>query len=190
MKKGLLLIFVSFSGGGKSTIVRELRQKHPEWRFSVSCTTRPKRRDEKDGVHYHYISRDHFETMIAEEAFIEYEEVHGDLYGTPKAPLEEAIRDAAVFLLDIDVKGALRIMQKYPEHCLSFFIDVPDMKILEKRLRKRGSESEERIRKRLSRIPVERQEKEKFDYVIINDKLENAVNEIDAIVTKSLEENT
>lgn len=189
MKKGLLLIFVSFSGGGKSTIVRKLREKHREWDFSVSCTTRTKRPNEEDGVHYYYISREKFESMIAENAFVEYEEVHGDLYGTPRAALQEAIDKDRVFLLDIDVKGALRIMRQYPEHCLSFFIDVPDMQVLEERLRKRGTESEEHIRKRLSRIPVERREKEKFDYVIINDKLEIAVKEIDEIIKKKLEEN-
>jgi len=188
MKRGLLLIFVSFSGGGKSTIVRMLREKHPDWDFSVSCTTRPRREGETDGVHYHYITREDFERMIAEDAFAEYEEVHGDLYGTPKAPLEKAIAENTVFLLDIDVKGALRIIQKYPEHCLSFFIDVPDLKTLEERLRKRGTETEERIQKRLSRIPAERREKEKFDYVIINDKLDPAVNEIEAIVMKKMEE--
>lgn len=186
MKRGLLLIFVSFSGGGKSTIVRRLREKHPEWQFSVSCTTRTKRPGEKDGVHYYYISREKFESMISENAFVEYEEVHGDLYGTPLAPLREAIDKNRVFLLDIDVKGALRIMKKYPEHCLSFFIDVPSMQVLEERLRKRGTESEGQIRKRLSRIPAERQEKEKFDYVIINDKLEIAVREIDEIIKKKI----
>lgn len=188
MKRGLLLIFVSFSGGGKSTIVRALRERHPDWRFSVSCTTRAPRPGEAEGIHYHYISPEKFENMIAKDAFVENEEVHGDLYGTPKAPLEKAIAENAVFLLDIDVKGALRIMRKYPEHCLSFFIDVPDLKTLEERLRKRGTETEECIQRRMSRIPVERREKEKFDYVIINDKLDHAVNEIEAIVLKKMEE--
>lgn len=188
MKKGLLLIFVSFSGGGKSTIVRILRQKYPSWQFSVSCTTREKRAHETHGRHYYFISRDEFEDMIKENAFVEYEEVHGDLYGTPREPLEKALRKGQVFLLDIDVKGALRIMREYPEHCLSFFIDVPDMKTLENRLRERGTETDAAIKKRLSRIPEERREKEKFDHVIINDKLDLAVRKIERIVVKKTEE--
>ena len=188
MKQGLLLIFVSFSGGGKSTIVRELRQRHPQWHFSVSCTTRPRREGENDGRHYYFISRGEFRDMIRNDAFVEYEEVHGDLYGTPKEPLEAALREGEVFLLDIDVKGALRIMDRYPEHCLSFFIDVPDMGTLEERLRKRGTESDAAIRKRLSRIPEERREKEKFDHVIINDKLNDALNEIDNIIVQHIKE--
>ncbi|MDZ7797570.1 MAG: guanylate kinase [Candidatus Marinimicrobia bacterium] len=188
MKKGLLLIFVSFSGGGKSTIVRILRQKYPSWQFSVSCTTREKRAHETDGVHYYFISRNEFEDMIKKNAFVEYEEVHGDLYGTPREPLERALREGEVFLLDIDVKGALRIMREYPEQCLSFFIDVPDMGTLEKRLRERGTETEAAIEKRLSRIPEERREKEKFDHVIINDKLDLAVRKIESIVVKKTEE--
>ncbi|MDZ7821219.1 MAG: guanylate kinase [Candidatus Marinimicrobia bacterium] len=184
MKQGLLLIFVSFSGGGKSTIVRILRERHPGWRFSVSCTTRKKRPYEAEGVHYYFISRDMFEAMVRKNAFIEYERVHGELYGTPREPLEAALRNKETFLLDIDVKGALRIMKEYPEQCVSFFIDVPDMEALEERLRKRGTEAEAVIQKRLSRIPEERKEKEKFDHVIINDKLDLAVETIEKIIIK------
>lgn len=187
MKQGLLVIFVSFSGGGKSTIVRALREKHPQWRFSVSCTTRLPRNNETHGVHYTFIDTDTFRRMIADGAFIEHEQVHGDLYGTPKAPLDAALKDGEVMILDIDVKGALRIMRAWPDVTVSFFIDVPDMKVLEQRLRARGTESEEHIRKRLSRIPEERSEKEKFDHVIINDKLDLAVREIETIIVNKLE---
>jgi guanylate kinase len=186
-KKGLLVIFVSFSGGGKSTIIRALKQRHPEWKFSVSCTTRSPRKNEEEGVHYYFISQEYFEEMILNNAFIEYEEVHGDLYGTPKAPLENALEDGKIFILDIDVKGALNVLRMFREHCVSFFIDVPDMKILEERLRKRGSETEESIRKRLSRIPEECKEKDKFDYVILNDKLDVAINAIEEKIMYKLE---
>lgn len=184
MNHGLLVIFVSFSGGGKSTIVRALKQKHPHWQFSVSATTRAAREDEKNGVHYTFISRNTFENMIKNQEFIEYEQVHEDFYGTPRKPLEDALKNDQIYILDIDVKGALRIMQNYPKQYISFFIDVPDMDVLETRLRERATESEAHIQKRLSRIPVERKEKEKFDYVIINDKLKVAVNEIEAIIIK------
>jgi guanylate kinase len=187
MKKGLLIIFVSFSGGGKSTIIRALKEKHPEWQFSVSCTTRPPRKQEIEGKHYYFIDRHSFEKKIEENAFIEYEHVHHDLYGTPRAPLEQALDDGRVYILDIDVKGALKVLKEYPEQSLSFFIDVPDLKTLEERLRKRGTESEETIRKRMSRIPEERKEKEKFDHIIINDKLDDAVLKIETHIMTKLE---
>jgi guanylate kinase len=188
-KKGLLVIFVSFSGGGKSTIIAALKKKHPEWKFSVSCTTRSPRAHEKEGVHYYFVSQAYFEEMISNNAFLEYEEVHGDFYGTPKEPLERAIEEGEVFILDIDVKGALNVLKLYREDSISFFIDVRDMKVLEERLRKRGTESEEHIRKRLSRIPEERKEKDKFDNVILNDKLEDAINAIEKKIMHKLEAN-
>lgn len=187
MKQGLLVIFVSFSGGGKSTIIRALKEKHTDWQFSVSCTTRAPRQHEEHGNHYHFISQAEFEKMIDEKAFLEYEHVHQDLYGTPRAPLEEALQNGHVYILDIDVKGALNILKEYPEQNISFFIDVPDMETLEQRLRDRGTESEEAIRKRLSRIPEERKEKEKFDHIIINDKLNDAVTEIETLIMNKLE---
>jgi len=187
MRQGLLIIFVSFSGGGKSTIIRALKEKHPEWLFSVSCTTRPARENEIEGKHYHYIDRSAFEKKIDENAFIEYEHVHHDLYGTPREPLERAVKDGHVYILDIDVKGALRVLKEYPEQNISFFIDVPDMRVLEKRLRDRGTETEEHIQKRLSRIPEERKEKEKFDHVIINDTLNDVVDNVETLIMNKLE---
>ncbi len=187
MTQGILIIFVSFSGGGKSTIIRALKEKHPEWLFSVSCTTRPPRKDEIEGKHYFFIDRNAFEKNIEENAYIEYEHVHNDLYGTPRKPLEKALNEGKVYILDIDVKGALRVLKEYPEQSISFFIDVPDMKVLEKRLRDRGTETNEHIQKRLSRIPEERKEKEKFDHIIINDKLNDAVDNIETLIMNKLE---
>jgi guanylate kinase len=187
MKQGLLVIFVSFSGGGKSTIIRALKEKHPDWQFSVSCTTRAPRENEIEGQHYYFIDKVDFEKKIDKNAFLEYEHVHHDLYGTPRKPLENALAGGMVYILDIDVKGALNVLKEYPEQNISFFIDVPDMKTLEKRLRDRGTESDEAIRKRLSRIPEERKEKEKFDHVIINDKLNDAVDNIETLILNKLE---
>lgn len=187
MSQGLLIIFVSFSGGGKSTIIRALKEKHPEWMFSVSCTTRKPRPGEIEGQHYYFVETSEFLEKIETKAFLEYEHVHNDLYGTPRKPLENALANGQNYILDIDVKGALTILKEYPEHHISFFIDVPDMNILEKRLRNRGTEDEALIQKRLSRIPEERKEKEKFDYVIINDKLDVAVKEIETLIMNKLE---
>ncbi|MFA6618029.1 MAG: guanylate kinase [Candidatus Neomarinimicrobiota bacterium] len=187
MKQGLLIVFVSFSGGGKSTIIKALKEKHPDWVFSVSCTTRKPREGEIDGQHYYFIEKEEFLAKIEENAFLEYEHVHYDLYGTPREPLEKALNAGKVYILDIDVKGALNILREYPENQLSFFIDVPDMATLIDRLRKRGSESEEAIATRLSRIPEERKEKEKFDHVIINDILKDAVSNVETLIMNKLE---
>ena len=187
MSQGLLIIFVSFSGGGKSTIIRTLKEKHPDWLFSVSCTTRQPREHEVEAKHYYFVDKDSFLKRIESNDFIEYEHVHNDLYGTPRKPLEDALKNGHVFILDIDVKGALNVLKEYKDDSISFFIDVPDMAILEKRLRDRGTESEAHIQKRLSRIPEERKEKEKFDHIIINDKLEDAVDKIETLIMNKLE---
>jgi guanylate kinase len=187
MTKGLLIIFVSFSGGGKSTIIRALKEKHPDWAFSISCTTRLPRENEIEGKHYYFIDEDSFEKKINENAFVEFEHVHHDLYGTPREPLEKALNNGQIFILDIDVKGALKVMEQYPGKNISFFIDIPGMDILEKRLRGRGTETEAQIQKRLSRIPEECKEKEKFDHNIINDKLGVAVDEIETLIMNKLE---
>lgn len=175
MKKGLLVIFASFSGGGKSTIIRELKKKHPDWEFSISATTRSPRKGEDHGKHYYFVDRAEFQSMIEENKLLEYEEVHKNYYGTPSQPLEDALGKGRIYILDVDVKGAISIMKKYPDDHISLFIDIPDMATLEARLRARGSESEDSIALRLSRIPQERNEKEKFDCVIINDILEDVV---------------
>lgn len=109
------------------------------------------------------------------------------IFTASREPLEKALKTGKIYILDIDVKGALKILQEYPENQISFFIDVPDMATLIDRLRKRGSESEEAITTRLSRIPEERKEKEKFDHVIINDKLNDAVSSIETLIMNKLE---
>ncbi len=187
MRKGLLIIFVSFSGGGKSTIIKALKEKHPDWEFSVSCTTREPREGEIDGQHYHFIKKEDFLDKVENKALLEYEHVHTDFYGTPREPLEKALDEGKVYILDIDVKGALNILNEYPENQISFFIDVPNMATLVDRLRNRGSENETSLQKRLSRIPEERKEKEKFDHIIINDKLNDAVLNIETLIMNKLE---
>ena len=187
MRKGLLIIFVSFSGGGKSTIIKALKEKHPDWQFSVSSTTRNPREGEVEGQHYYFIGKDDFLAKIESNDLLEYEHVHTDLYGTPRAPLEDALNEGKVYILDIDVKGALNILNEYKENQISFFVDVPDMATLVDILRSRGTETENDIQKRLSRIPEERDEKEKFDHIIINDKLVDAVLEIETLIINKLE---
>jgi len=170
------------SGAGKTTICRLLQQYIPGLAFSVSYTTRPKRGNEQDGVDYHFITKDEFEEKIKREEFAEYENVHGQYYGTTKQVLEDTIRDNRMLLLEVDVKGALSIKRLYPEQTLTFFILPPDIKDLETRLRKRGTESEQSIEKRLQRIQSELSYKDRFEYQIINDDVERATQQIIQII--------
>jgi len=170
------------SGAGKTTICRLLQQYIPGLAFSVSYTTRPKRGNEQDGVDYHFITKDEFEEKIKREEFAEYENVHDQYYGTTKQVLEDTIRDNRMLLLEVDVKGALSIKRLYPEQTLTFFILPPDIKDLETRLRKRGTESEQSIEKRLQRIQSELSYKDRFEYQIINDDVERATQQIIQII--------
>jgi guanylate kinase len=170
------------SGAGKTTICRLLQQYIPGLAFSVSYTTRPKRGNEKEGVDYHFISLEEFEEKIKQGEFAEYENVHGQYYGTAKHVLEETIRNNRMLLLEVDVKGALSIKRLYTDQTLTFFILPPDIKDLETRLRKRGTESEQSIEKRLQRIQSELSYKDQFEYQIINDDVEQATKQIIEII--------
>ncbi|MCK5520473.1 guanylate kinase [bacterium] len=178
-----LIILAAHSGAGKSTIIRALQERHPDWLFSVSCTTRSPRNNEKNTVAYHFVSRVEFEELISNDELLEHEEVHGEYYGTKRSVADDTIKLNQRIIFDLDVFGALHVKKLYPQHSLSIFIDVPDLKILEDRLKKRGSDSAEKIAKRLSRIPMEREKIEYFDKVVINDKLHETINFIDELLT-------
>ena len=170
------------SGAGKTTICRLLQQYFPDLAFSISYTTRPKRGKEKEGVDYHFITQAEFEDKIKQGEFAEYEKVHGQYYGTAKQVLEDTIRNNRMLLLEVDVKGALAIKRLYPQQTVTFFILPPDIKDLEARLRKRGTESEHSIEKRLQRIQSELSYKEQFEHQIINDDVERATQQIIQII--------
>ena len=176
------IVIAAPSGTGKTTICRELQKQNPEIKFSVSCTTRPKRHYEKDGYDYHFISDEKFKSLIENDELVEYEKVHGYYYGTKKEFLDEAIRNGEVLLLDLDVKGALSIKKMYPERTSLVFVEPPNEDILIDRLKNRGTESEERIKIRLQRFQMEMSYKELFDYIVINDKLTDAVKSLKNIV--------
>jgi guanylate kinase len=177
-----LIVISAPSGAGKSTLCRALQDKYPEILFSISSTTRPRRKYEKNGYDYNFISDIEFKKMIQANNFIEYEEVHGYYYGTPKANIENAIANNKYLLLEVDVKGALKIKKVYPEQAVTVFITLPDVSDLLKRLRKRGTESEERIKKRMERIVMELDYKNEFDYCIINDDFNRALNKLIKII--------
>ena len=175
------------SGTGKTTLCRELQRKKQEINFSVSCTTRHQRYTEEEGVDYHFISIKEFEEKITKSEFVEYEEVHGDYYGTMKKPLEDAILRNKFLLLEVDVKGAKSIRSLYPENTVTIFILSPNLDDLRKRLKNRGTDSEKRINKRLERLELELKEKDWFDYHVINNHIEHASNELIKIIENQTE---
>jgi guanylate kinase len=177
-----LIVISAPSGAGKSTLCRALQKKFPEILFSISSTTRSQREYEKNGYDYDFITKEKFIDKIQTNIFIEFEEVHGYFYGTPKANIESAIENNRYLLLEVDVKGALRIKKAYPEQAVTIFITLPDVNDLLKRLRMRGSESEDRIKKRMERIEMELDYKDKFDHTIVNDDFDRALNKLINII--------
>lgn len=176
------------SGTGKSTLCRKLQERIPDLDFSISCTTRPKRSNETDGHDYYFISRDVFEEKLADGAFAEYEEVHGNFYyGTLKETLENSRRENIKVLLEVDVKGAMSIKSLYPEETVTIFISPPSEDHLRKRLEKRGTDSAERIEKRLERIREEYPYRERFDHQVVNDNLDEAVEDLIEIISNKKE---
>lgn len=174
-------VFSAPSGGGKTTIVNKLAQKYPELTISISATTRKKRSYEINGREYVFLSIDAFKQAITEGNFLEYEEVHGDYYGTLKDTVEGLIKRGKKVLFDIDVNGAFSIKKNYPDAVL-FFIKPPSRGELIKRLKGRKSETQESIQKRLKRLDYEYAQADKFDHIIINDNLEHAIKQIEDLI--------
>ena len=171
------------SGTGKSTLCEEVRRKKPEIKFSVSCTTRPKRNYEKDGINYYFLTEDEFKSKIKNNELLEYEEVHGYYYGTLINTLKNAISSNELMLFDVDVNGAMSIKKKYPRNTLTVFILPPSIEDLKVRLINRGTDSRKIIKKRLERTNKEMKFKDKFDTFMINDDLSSAVKKLNEIIT-------
>ncbi|HDT12058.1 MAG TPA: guanylate kinase [Candidatus Marinimicrobia bacterium] len=187
MKKGFLVFFAAHSGAGKTSIIRELLIRNPDWSFSVSATTRKPRNGEVHGKDYLFVDKETFKKMIANNKLLEYEEVHGEFYGTPSGPVYKALEDEKVMIFDLDVKGALILKKRFQNESVSIFVEVPDYNMLRKRLIDRGTETPEQVEKRLSRIPMETAMKHKFDNVVINHKLNDAVKETEKKINKAKE---
>lgn len=165
------------SGAGKTTIARRVLETFPTMRFSVSATTRPPRPHERDGIDYHFVSREQFCRMIENGELVEYEEVYpGRFYGTLRSEIESKAADHPI-LLDVDVRGATNVDRLYGDQSLTIFIKPPSLETLEQRLRERKTESEESLRIRLERAQAELQHADRFDVIVMNDSLEDAVSE-------------
>lgn len=182
-KRGMLVLYTGSSGVGKGTIMQELLKRDKNIRLSVSNTTRPPREGEIDGVHYNFVTKEQFESLIQKDGYLEYAEYCGNYYGTPKQQVEDLLNQGYDVFLEIEVCGGLQIMEKYPD-VLSIFVLPPSIDTLEKRLRRRGTEDEETILKRLGEAKREIEFSEKYKYVVVNDRLEVAVDEILDILKK------
>lgn len=181
MDKGLLIIVSGFSGAGKGAIVREIMRKHNDYGLSVSATTRQPRPGEIDGKHYFFISRDEFEKKIAGDELLEYAGYVDNYYGTPREYVEKMLEQGMNVILEIEMQGAMKVKARMPE-AITVFVSTTDVDTLESRLNGRGTESGEQIRKRLERAVEESDYMMQYDYLLVNDNLEETADILDGIV--------
>lgn len=179
------VVLAATSGTGKTTIARRLVEGSDRYVFSTSATTRRPRPGERDGVDYHFVSADEFERRIEDRAFVEWARVHDSLYGTPLSGVEEAARRGLHVVLDIDVQGARQIRKAIPDAVLIFVLP-PTVGIMMTRLKRRGTEEPAKIARRLVSALDELQAVPEFDYVVVNDDLDECLDEIRAIVEKGI----
>lgn len=183
-QKGILMVLSGFSGAGKGTLVKGLLKKYDNYALSISMTTRAPREGERHGVEYFFTDKQHFEETIDQNGLIEYASYCGNYYGTPRAYVEEQMAAGRNVILEIEIQGALKIKEKFPESLL-IFVTPPSAKELKRRLEKRGTESPEVIGQRLARAVEESEGIEAYDYIVVNDDLETCVEEIHRLVDVS-----
>ena len=181
VRKGMLLVISGPSGTGKGTLIERLMKEDPTLVFSVSATTRAPRPGEIDGVHYHFVTNERYDELVAENAFVEYANVHGNRYGTLRSEVYERLERGENVVLDIDVQGALNVIASEKEK-VSIFILPPSMQELRSRLTGRGTESAEDVERRLHNAVWEISQKDKYEYKVINDDLETCLRTLQAII--------
>ena len=181
-RRGIMVVLSSPSGAGKTTLTRMLLNENPDMAMSVSATTRQPRPGEKDGEDYYFISKNKFTEMVDNEEFLEYAKVFDNFYGTPRAPVEQALGDGRDVVFDIDWQGAQQLTQAAADDLVKIFILPPNMVELEKRLRTRAQDSDEVIAKRMSKSENEISHWPEYDYVIVNEDVNIAMNELRTIV--------
>ena len=179
--KGILIVVSGFSGAGKGTIMKELLKKYDNYALSISATTRGPREGEVDGREYFFKTREEFEKMIAKDELIEYAMYVNNYYGTPKAYVEEQLNAGRDVILEIEIQGALKVKEKFPETLL-LFVTPPTAEILKNRLVGRGTETMDVIEQRMKRACEEAEGMEKYDYYVVNDVLEDCVEHVHQII--------
>ncbi|HJC88263.1 MAG TPA: guanylate kinase [Candidatus Eisenbergiella intestinigallinarum] len=180
-RKGILIVVSGFSGAGKGTLMKELLKRYDNYALSVSMTTRVPREGEVDGESYFFVDKETFERTIAEDGLIEYASYCGNYYGTPREYVEKCLQDGRDVILEIEIQGALKVKEKFPE-ALLLFVMPPSAAELKRRLEGRGTESPEVIRERLVRASEEAEGIENYEYLIINDDLDECVREMNDII--------
>ncbi|MCA1746189.1 MAG: guanylate kinase [Bacteroidales bacterium] len=181
--QGKLIIFSAPSGSGKTTIVRHLLGRYPQLAFSISATSREPRRNEKEGVDYCFLTLDNFRKKIEEGEFLEWEEVYaGQYYGTLRSEVKRLRKAGMHVLFDIDVVGGIRLKQEFGSDALAIFVQPPSPELMEKRLRARGTDSEEQLQKRLGKAREELAYADKFDHVLVNDRLTDTLLEAEQLI--------
>jgi guanylate kinase len=184
MPRGKLIVVSAPSGAGKTTIVKAILSRYPSMMFSVSATTRPKRETEVEGKDYFFLQRADFEKRIAAGELVEFEEIYGNLYGTLKREVDKSLTSGRTMLFDIDVKGGLSIKRKYPDDSLLIFIKPPSIEVLRDRLLNRKTEDEATFKRRMDRVTMELGMASQFDYQVVNDNLQKAIDEVDKLVVE------
>lgn len=179
--RGRLVVVSGPSGVGKGTVVRALRRRRPDLDLSVSATTRPRRRGERDGVEYHFVDDEAFDRLVADGGLLEWATFAGNRYGTPVAPVEQALAAGRTVLLEIEVQGARLVRERRPDATL-IFLRPPSLDALADRLRRRATEDEEDIARRIARAQEELEDAWRFDHVVVNDEVARAVNAIARIL--------
>jgi guanylate kinase len=183
LHRGLLLVLSAPSGTGKTTLARRFVESHPEAAFSISMTTREPRGAEQEGVDYHFVDALTFQQMIERDALVEWAEVHGHFYGSPQSAVDRAFATGGIAVFDIDVQGGQSIQRRYPEAVLVFVLP-PSMAELERRLRERGTESEDAIRRRMLAARSELEHGARaYEYLVVNDAVDRAYADLEAIMT-------
>jgi len=181
-KKGLLIILSSPSGGGKTSIFKELLNRRPGFNYSVSATTRPGRKDEIEGESYYFLTEKEFQGKIEQGLFAEWAKVFGHYYGTYKMFIDKSLRNGDTTLMDLDIQGAWNLSKQYKE-AVTIFLIPPSLKILKERLFNRGTDKYEVCEKRLEEALKEIEEWPNYNYVVVNDVFEKTVSEVEAIIT-------
>ncbi len=188
-RKGMLLVISGPSGTGKGTLIKRLMEEDPTLVFSVSATTRAPRPGEIEGVHYHFVTNEQYDQLVAEGAFVEYANVHGNRYGTLRSEVYQRLERGENVVLDIDVQGALNVIAHEKEK-VSIFILPPSMKELRRRLTERGTETPEQVATRLGNAVWEISQKDKYQYKVVNDDMEECLRTLQAIIKAEKQSST